>query len=127
MRASVATVVDRAVEHGNAVTAVALGLAMVLLVAGCHQGDSWWPLFILLFLVVGALPAVFGSLRSTGVWGAIGDFCIGAALVSIFAYPTVLRNNEALGDFPYALVLLADVLIVGAVFVNLARLHAHAF
>ena len=127
MSTFVRAALEWALEHANLVTAGFLACALLFLVGACHAGDSWWLLFNLLFLLLGAIPAVFGSYKSGGVWGAIGDFCIGIAIVSIFAYPTVLRNNNAWldDDNPYALAILSDVFFTAAIFLNLARLHQY--
>ena len=73
----------------------ALGLAAlwpVFLIGACLHADDFWSLFNVFILALGVLPAMFGALSNQGLWGAIGDFIMGAILCSIFAYPIVLRN-----------------------------------
>lgn len=67
---------------------------------------------------------MFGTLRSSGLWGALGDFVIGGVLCSIFAYPKVLYNNESIDSKAFWWVIASSVLIVLVVLLNLARLHS---
>jgi len=85
---------------------VAIGLALawpLFLLGACVHAEDYWPLFNVFFLCLGVLPAVFGALSSQGLWGAIGDFTIGAVGCSLFAFPIVLRNA---GVIPIGSVLL---------------------
>jgi len=120
-------VLEFAFVHANKITAVLVAAAALFLVGGCRDSNNWFLMFNVLFLLMGALPALFGSHRSSGVWGAVGDFCVGVVLVSIFAYPTVLRNNDAIDDGAYTLVVLSDVCVVLAVALNLARLNQDVY
>ena len=74
--------------------AILLSSWALLLFGGCLHADSYWPLFNVFFLALGALPAVFGAVNSQGLWGAIGDFATGVVFCSVFAFPLVLKNAE---------------------------------
>lgn len=94
---------------------------LVFLVWGCANHSEWWPLCNVLFVVFAALPPMFGSLASTELWGAIGDFVMGCCIISVFGFPTVLYNVEALPGFDYSLILISDLFLLVAVFFAILR------
>ena len=77
---------------------ISLVLYVVFLLLGClHERGGWWPLFNVFFVILALVPSVFGSLQSSGLWGAIGDFLQSFLWVSCFAFPIVLYDIEQLG------------------------------
>jgi hypothetical protein len=100
------------------ITIVALcALWAMCLLWGCVHGESYWPLFNMFFLALGALPPIFGSLTSHGLWGAIGDFSGGVVLCSLCAFPLVLKNAEIIPLGSVLIIWGGNACLVGAGFV----------
>jgi hypothetical protein len=110
-------------HHSNKITLVLLSASILLLIHACVLRSVWWPCMNVLFLFIGAIPAIFGSLRSNGVWGALGDFTIGCMLVSIFAFPTVLHNSHIIHNKEFISLIFSDIFVTMAVFLNIVKLH----
>jgi hypothetical protein len=100
---------------------VLLGLSLagwpMFLLGGCVDADSYWPMFNVFLLALGALPMVFGSLQSQGLWGAIGDFTLGAVLCSLFAFPMVLKNSEVIPLSSMILIWVGNLCLIAAALV----------
>ena len=87
-------------------------VSLTLLICACaipyKIGDeetpkaSWWPLFVLLFYAIAAIPHAFcpvmaGSDSDTaGAWLAFGDFLVALVATSVFGFPAVLYNGSAI-------------------------------
>lgn len=94
----------------------------LLLFFSCLLEEEWWPLFNVFFVLIGALPYVFGSHHSTELWGAIGDFSSGILLVSMFAFPIVLHNANVIHFEALLAISLSSVSFMGGVSILLACL-----
>jgi hypothetical protein len=102
--------------------ALLAGLWAFFLFLACFLEEVYWPMFNLFFLALGMLPYVFGSHKSGGLWGAIGDFVTGVVIVSLFAYPIVLHNAYQIGSQSLSLVSMSTVFLIGALWITVSAL-----
>jgi len=79
-------------------------------------------MFNVFFVALGLLPYVFGSHKSSGLWGALGDFITGVIVVSLFAYPVVLHNAYQIGPEALTTISVSTLFLVGAVWITIAAI-----
>jgi len=96
-----------------------IGLWLMFLLWGCARDEMWFPIFNILFVIFACLPQAFGSFQSDGLWGAIGDFTIGIMFISIFGFPTVLHNIEKLSSISFFLIILSNLFLIFATFLQI--------
>lgn len=120
MSNAVTAVRDFVRDRPTAVSAVFVLFWAVFLFAGCMSEEVFWPLFNVFFVLVGALPYVFGSNQSSGLWGAIGDFSTGAVLVSLFGFPMVLKNAYVITNSSMWLIFMSNICLLVSVYVAIS-------
>jgi hypothetical protein len=97
-----------------------LALWALFLFLSCFLYGDWWPLFNIFFIVLGLLPYIFGSNKSNGLWGAIGDFVSGLIVVSIFAFPVVLHNAYIISPQALTLTSISNVFLLASLYIGLS-------